>query len=87
MELTLKENSWEFRSELRPDGQTVSHRVSNMALDALQVEDSFARNTPNNSGVYRGKAYVRFAMDEATGDIFHMHPPVFIESNPIKLAD
>ena len=85
--LTLKENSWESWSDTR-HGQTVSYRVSNIALDVLQVDNSLARNTINYSGVSRGKAYVRFAINEATGDIFHMDSPVFIESKiSIKLAD
>ena len=90
--LRLKENSWEYGYEThngkKTGKKTVSYRESEMDLDVLHVEDSNARNTINKSGVYRGKARVRFFMDEATGEIFHMDPVNFTRDKiAIKLAD
>ena len=68
-------------------GRTVSYWQTNDPLPVLQVDNSLMRNTLDNSGVRRGRAIVRFAVDEQTGEIFHMDPPVFIQAEAIKLSD
>ena len=69
------------------DGRTVSYWQTSDPLPVLQVDNSLLRNSLDNSGVRRGRAIVRFAIDEQTGDIFHMDPPVFIQAEAIKLLD
>ena len=69
------------------NGRTVSYWQTNDPLPVLQVDNSLMRNSLDNSGVRRGRAILRFAVDEQTGDIFHMDPPVFIQAEAIKLSD
>ena len=60
---------------------------TNDGLAVLQVDNALLRNSVDNSGVRRGRAILRFSVDEQTGDIFHMNPPVFIQAEVIKLSD
>ena len=68
-------------------GRTVSDWQTSDPLAVLQVDNALLRNSVDNSGVRRGRAILRFSVDEQTGDIFHMNPPVFIQAEAIKLSD
>ena len=82
----LSRNSVKTRTKT-VNGRTVSYWQTSEPLPVLQVDNSLLRNSVDNSGVRRGQAILRFAIDEQAGDIFHMDPPVFIQAEAIRLSD